>query len=67
MIYLSDIQELISDWTDRLDNPTYPQSYRDALGECIYDLNTMIVKSVEEEMDAFESLKSQLPVHDKAA
>ena len=65
MVYLSDIQNLISEWTDRLEVISYPQSYRDALNECIYDLDTLVTKAIEDELDAYYSHK-QL-VHEDAA
>lgn len=58
MIYVSDLQQLVSQWLDRLDNPTQPQSYKDALGECIYELNKLIDKSIEEELDYKDALDS---------
>lgn len=62
MIWISDIQQLVSNWQERLDNPSQPSSYKDALSECIYDLNCLINDKLIEEMteqDAKDYLASQ--------
>jgi hypothetical protein len=43
-------------------NTTHPLPYRDALGECIYELNCLITKTLQDEMteqDALDYLLSQ--------
>ena len=60
MIYLSDIQNLISEWTERMDLIVYPQSYRDAISDCIYDLNNLVDDAIKEEMQAEEFFWSQM-------
>lgn len=61
MVYISDLQQLVSQWTERMNN-NQPQSYKDALGECIYELNCLISKTLLDEMteqDALDYLMSQ--------
>ena len=60
MVYVSDLQGLVSVWQDRLDNYSYPSAYRDAVSECIYELNNLINKSIEEEIKAEEAFWSQM-------
>ena len=60
MIYISDLQELVSVWQDRLDNYFYPLAYRDAVSECIYELNNLINKSIEEEIESEDTFWSQI-------
>ena len=62
MIWISDIQQLVNSWQERLDSPVQPSSYKDALSECIYDLNKLINDKLIEEMteqDAKDYLASQ--------
>lgn len=62
MIYVSDLQQLISQWTDRMDNYAHPSSYKDALAECAYELSQLVNKALLDEMtekDAKEYLSSQ--------
>lgn len=54
MIYESQINELIAQWTSRAGNSSYPQDYRDGLNECIYDLEFFLKQSLEEEAIARE-------------
>jgi hypothetical protein len=59
---ITDLQKLISQWTERMGNTTHPLPYRDALGECIYELNCLITKTLQDEMteqDALDYLLSQ--------
>lgn len=58
MIYVSDLNQLISQWLERMGNTTYASAYRDALNDCCYDLQKLINKSIEEELAAKESLES---------
>lgn len=61
MVYISDLQQLVSQWTERMNN-NQPQSYKDALNECIYELNCLISKTLLDEMteqDALDYLMSQ--------
>lgn len=50
MINVADLQNLIDSWQERADSPVQPFSYKNALLECIYDLNKLISQSIEEEM-----------------
>ena len=62
MIAVTDLQKLASQWAERMDRPSYPLSYRDALSECIYELNCLINKTLLDELteqDALEYLLSQ--------
>ena len=62
MIYISDVQQLADKWTERMNNPSQSFDYRNALSECIYDLNQLINKTLLDEMteeDAREYMLSQ--------
>lgn len=62
MIYISDIQQLADKWADRMNNPTQSFDYKNALSECIYELNQLIGKTLCEamtEQDAIDSILSQ--------
>lgn len=59
MINMSDINALITQWTQRLGNLTYPQAYRDALLECSYELNKLLTNSIDEEIKAREMIDEQ--------
>ena len=48
MIYISDLQQLVASWLERMGNSSQPLPYRDAIGECLYDLNNLIDKSLIE-------------------
>lgn len=50
MVTVADLQKLTSQWQERLDNPNQPTDYKDALFECIYDINCLINHSIEEEL-----------------
>lgn len=61
MIYINDLQQLTNQWTERM-NSSQPASYKDALMDCIYDLNKLISQSILDEMtekDAREYILSQ--------
>lgn len=61
MVYISDLQHLVSQWTERMSS-SQPLSYRDALSECIYELNCLINKTLLNDMteqDALDYLLSQ--------
>jgi hypothetical protein len=49
MIYTNDLQKLSDSWKERLSSNTQPSSYKDALSECIYELDNLICRSIEEE------------------
>lgn len=50
MIYISDIQQLADKWTERMNNPTQSFDYKNAISECIYELNQLINKTLLDEM-----------------
>lgn len=59
---ITDLQNLISQWTERMGDNTQPLPYRDALGECIHELNCLINKVLQDEMteqDALDYILSQ--------
>lgn len=60
---ITDLRNLISQWTERMGNNAQPLPYRDALGECIYELNCLINKVLQDEMmteqDALDYILSQ--------
>jgi len=62
MIYISDIQQLADKWTDRMNNPAQSFEYKNALSECIYELNQLVNKTLLDEMteeDAKQDLLKQ--------
>ena len=50
MIYISDVQQLADKWTERMNNPTQSFEYKNALAECVYDLNQLINKTLLDEL-----------------
>lgn len=50
MIYLSDLQQLIASWTERMGDTSHAPSYRDALNDCIYELNCLIENTLNTEL-----------------
>ena len=74
MIYVADLQKLMSSWQERMESPVQPSAYKDALSECIYDLNNLILRAIEDEltyqdfldMEA-DSYLSSMEAHEKAA
>ena len=50
MITVSDLQNLITKWQERVNNPSQPFAYKNGIGECIYDLNQLISRSIQEEL-----------------
>lgn len=58
MLYINDLSTLLSQWTARMQNPTYPQPYRDAIFECCYELNNLIQNTINEELSAHEYFDS---------
>ena len=62
MIYISDLQQLISSWQEREDSPVHSSSYKDGVMDCIYELNSLIDKALLDEMteqDARDYMLSQ--------
>lgn len=50
MITISDLQNLITKWQERVSNPSQPFAYVNGVSECIYDLNQLISHSIQEEL-----------------
>lgn len=50
MVYISDLQQLADRWTDRMNNPAQSFDYKNALSECIYELNILINKTLLDEV-----------------
>ena len=62
MIYINDLQQLTDKWTERMNNPAQSFEYKNALSECIYDLNQLINKTLLDELteeDARDYILSQ--------
>lgn len=59
MVYISDLQELVSQWIERMRNTSQPVPYRDALNECVYELNSIIDKALSIEADSQQMLDEQ--------
>lgn len=51
MNYITELQHLVLVWLERMSNPEQPVPYKDAINECIYDLNSVIDKAIEEQLD----------------
>ena len=67
MIYVSDINKLISEWTVRLRDHSLPPQYRDALFDCCFDLNKLLEQSIEDELASKESFEQWMEkIHDAA-
>lgn len=60
MLYESDLNKLLGQWTERLDFQTAKQEYKDAVRDCIYDLKCLLDKNFEEEALAEEAFEQQL-------
>ena len=58
MVCISELQNLVSIWLERMNDSSQPSQYRDAVNDCIYDLNGLIDKSINEEFDAKDFLDS---------
>lgn len=62
MIYINDVQQLADTWTERMNNPAQSFDYKNALSECIYELNQLINRTLLNEMteeDARDYILSQ--------
>ena len=59
MVYISDLQQLVSQWLERMSDTTQPIEYRDALNECIYEVNGLIDKSINTEANCQQQLDEQ--------
>ena len=61
MIAERNIESLLSQWKERLRNESYSEEYRCALGECMYDLQTILGKIKEEEEANLQEVIASLP------
>ena len=59
MICVSDLQGVISQWLERLDNPSQSFEYKTGINECINDLNQLIDHSLQKEMDYHDMLEQE--------
>lgn len=60
MIYVTDLQNLVSQWLSRSTDHSYPSPYRDAISECICDLNTLLENHFREEIESHEAYEESL-------
>lgn len=60
MVTISDLQHLIDEWTERMGKPSHTSSYKDAMMDCIYDLNKVILHSINEELAYNEAFMKDL-------
>lgn len=61
MIARNNIESLLSQWNGRLTNEKYSEEYRCALGECIYELQELLGKIIEEENVNLAEVIASLP------
>lgn len=61
MIAENRINNLISQWKERLSNDKYSDEYKCAFGECVYDLIITLDKIKEEEKANLEEVIANLP------
>lgn len=61
MLYGAEIDELLAAWQQRIQDKSYPQEYRDALVDCVYELKTLLDSSIEDQLDAIQR-QSQVAV-----
>lgn len=61
MIAEKNISSLLSEWKKRLENESYSEEYRCALGECVYDLGNLLEKIKEEEEANLQEVIANLP------
>jgi hypothetical protein len=62
MIELNKLLLLAAQWAERGANLSHPQPYRDALNECLFELNSLIHQTLLDnltEQDAIDYLVSQ--------
>lgn len=59
MICVSDLQGVISQWLERMGNPSQSFEYKTGINECINDLNQLIDHSLQEELDYQDMLEQE--------
>ena len=74
MLYTSDFNQLLNNWNAQLNSKSVDPAYKDALRDCIYDLNSLLTKSIDEELTYQDFLEmeadsylSSLEAHEPAA
>ena len=67
MDYITELQNIVSEWLHRMDNPNQPIPYKDALNECIYDLNLLIDKGIEEQLEHQQTIAEEECLNEKFA
>lgn len=60
IIQESTLSSLISQWKERLSDEQYSEEYRCALGECLYDLQTLI-NNTPSDQEFMQDVISRLP------
>lgn len=60
MVYESDISSLLSEWKKMLKDKAIEPSYKDAIRDCIYDLNCLIDNNFSQEALAQEAFEQQM-------
>lgn len=61
MISEHNITSLLSQWEKRLQDDSYSEDYRCALGECLHDLQEALARMREEEEACLEDVIANLP------
>lgn len=59
MIYVSDLQQLTNLWQERMHNASQPFDYKEGINECLYDLNQLINRSIDEDMTYEDFLEQE--------
>lgn len=63
IIQESTLSSLLSQWKERLSDEHYSEEYRCALGECLYDLQTLI-NNTPSDQEFMQDVISHLPPED---
>jgi len=59
MISVFDLQQVITKWQERADSHTQPFAYKTGISECIFELNQLINKSIDEELSYQDFLATE--------
>lgn len=59
MIYEGDLSILTNMWKERMQSPKYDAGYKDALRDCIYEMDSLIESLLEPEEDIQRYLDEQ--------
>ena len=59
MIYLTDINRLLSVWIERMGDMRFPSAYREAVSDCVYELNSLVSSTIEEELKVIQNEQKQ--------